>query len=221
MRSVVVWVCAATAIAGPGGCSGNKDAGDDSGGAPPSCDDLATSPLGQVDVNDWPAGLADVLTPFDNIAGRWEATSSCGSVVAVKFVTTTRESLDVVTTPWTPVPSLSCGCTADPSFGDDTKYNPVAFDPSFEFYVEVFDDPALDGRTIPSSGALFPPTAPFVFRGCGVDDVDPVLLSAYDQVSTVLRVLPSGEMTGSLVLTPKEGDPTVCELSDFTLVEAL
>ena len=44
----------------------------------------------------------------------------------------------------------------------------------------------FSARTIPGSGALFGPGQPMSFRACAVDDVDPILQSAYDRVTAVL-----------------------------------
>lgn len=211
LRTVLLGLCSLVL-----GCSGDGKDGDD---PPPSCEVVVTAPLTEVDATTWPAGLTDAIPDYNALAGRWTATSSCGGEVALKFVTRPQEELLVVQEPW--VTTQPCGCTTDPSFEADSAYNAVAIHESFEFYVETFPDPALDGITIPSSGALFGPGSPLTVRACGVDDVDPVLQSVYDQVTTIVRVDAAIGMTGSLVLTPKEGEVEICELSGFTLVEAL
>jgi hypothetical protein len=204
--SVVLW-----------GCSGkNKD--DDS--APDaSCDDIVTERLGSVAATEWPAGLAEAVPTYNDTGGRWTATSSCGGEIAVKFTRVSQEDLLVVREPWTTT-NLPCGCITDPNHPDDTAFDVVALHENYAFYVESFDDPALNAQTIVSSGALYGPGEPLQFRACGFDNVDPYLQSRYDQITTVVRVDAGGVMSGTLVLAPIDGPVETCELTGFVLVEA-
>lgn len=207
------------------GCSGKGK--DDDSAPDASCDDIVTERLGAVSVDEWPAGLAEAIPDFELIGGRWSATATsdstaataCSGTIALKFTTETREDLLVVREPWSS-PTLPCGCQSDPSFPSDNTLDVVALTENFSFYVETFGDPALNARTVPGAGALFGPGEPMSFRGCAVDDVDPILQSAYDQVTTVLRVT-GGVLSGTLVLAPVSGAVETCELTDFKLVEAL
>jgi hypothetical protein len=196
-------------------CTGkDKDDGTQAGN---DCDSIETAPLAQVEATQWPAGLTDAIPVYNDLGGRWTASNSCGEPIAIKFVTRPQEELEVVQTPYNT--TERCGCPTDPKYLDDTQYDVVALHDNFDFFVEVFDDPGLAGQTIKAAGALYGPGEPMTVRACGVDDVDPILQSAYDQVTTILRV-EGGAMTGSLVLAPAEGEPVVCDLSDFVLVEA-
>lgn len=200
------------------GCSG-KSKDDDTAAGSATCDDIVTERLGGVSVDEWPAGLAEAVPVYNGLDGRWTATSSCGEDITVKFTRDTQEDLLVVREPWTTT-TLQCGCSTDPSFPDDTSFDVVALHENFSFYVESFTDPALSARTIVSSGALYGTGEPLIFRACGLDDVDPILQSRFDQVTTILRVDASGVMTGTLVLVPVDGAVETCELTDFQLIEA-
>jgi hypothetical protein len=210
----LVWLGASALI----GCGGDKDQGTDPDAV--SCEGLATSVLGQVESTRWPAGLADALPRYDLLDGRWEASSSCGGLLTLKFVSVPREALEVVTSPYT-AESSNCGCVADPEFGADEQYPMAAVSPDFEYFVEVFEDPALDGQTLRGEGVLFGTGAPISFRGCARDDVDPILQSQYDQVAAIVRIDNAGQLSGTLVLEPLEGEPEECTLSGFRLIEAL
>jgi hypothetical protein len=207
------------------GCGGNGK--DDDTAPDASCDDIVTERLGSVSVEEWPAGLAEVIPTYDGLGGRWTATATsdsadstlCNGTLALKFTNHSREDLQVVREGWTST-TLTCGCLTDPQYPDDTSFDVLAIDDGFQFYVESFGDPALNGVTLTGSGKLFGAGAPMDFRACAVDDVDPVLQSAYDQVTTVLRVI-DGVMTGTLVLVPTSGAVETCELTDFALVEPL
>lgn len=201
-----------------GGCGGDKDETPDPDAV--SCEGLATEPLSRVEVTRWPAGLTEALPLYDTLDGRWEASSSCGGLLTLKFLSVPREELEVVTAPYE-AGSSNCGCVWDPELGSDEQYPMAAISRGFEYYVEVFDDPALDGRTLEGEGVLFGSGAPVAFRGCAHDDVDPILQSVYDQVATIVRIDPNGVLSGSLVLTPVNSEPEVCELTGFSLVEAL
>lgn len=213
--AAVAAVALATSLAA--GCGGHKD-GTDTGSDPASCNDVVTERLGAVETTRWPDGLAEALPVYQRIAGRWSATSSCGSSVTVKFTTVLQEDLQVVTTPW-PNTTTACGCETDPSFPADNQLGAVALTEDFQYFVEAYDDPALDAISITGRGTLFGPSQPLAFRGCAVDDVDPVLQSAYDQVSTIVRIDANGELSGTFVLTPAGGSPDTCELSGFDLIE--
>jgi hypothetical protein len=197
-------------------CSGNdKDDGTQVGN---DCDSIETAPLSQVEATEWPAGLTDAIPVYNSLGGRWTASNSCGGEIAVKFVPRPQEELEVVTSPYNT--TERCGCPTDPKYLDDTKYDVVALHSNFDFYVETFDDPGLAGQTILSGGALYGPGEPMTVRACGIDDIDPILQSAYDQATTIVRI-ENGAITGSLVLAPATGEPVVCDLTNFTLVEAL
>jgi hypothetical protein len=200
--------------------------GDDETTAPPpeaSCDDITSAPLGEVDVNDWPDGLPEAIADYNLIGGRYEAVASeaCGvGVVAVKLIPATQEELLIVTETWPAADILTCGCVADTKFGDDTAYAIAAQIPAFEFYIESFGDPGIDNQNVVGTGALFSPSAPLTMRQCGTKDVDPILGSAYDQFTTILRI-EDGLLTGGLSLAKIDGTRVDCELSDFELIEAL
>jgi hypothetical protein len=204
MRTVLLCVVAL-------GCGGDKDT--ETPGDPNLCNDLVAEPLPTVPATDWPAGLDAAMPEYVEIGGRYTVTSSCGQVLTVKLTRQEQDQLKVVTSPF-PEGAGDCGCTADPNYGDDTEYDVIALFEDFEIYVESFEDPALDSATFENDGALFGPGSPMLVRFCVTEDVDPVLNSAYDQVSIVLRV-EGGSLNGALVLTPFEGEPEVCELSGF------
>ncbi|MEZ4237686.1 MAG: hypothetical protein R3F59_16370 [Myxococcota bacterium] len=198
------------------GCSGKGKDADTAG--EPSCDGLTTNVLGQVEVTQWPAGLSDVLVPYDGLEGRYQVSSTCGGLVTIKIVAVPREELQVVTSPYA-AGSSGCGCTFDPDYGDDAQYPMGAITETFDFYVDSYEDPALDGQTLHGQGVLYGTSAPFLFRGCALDDVDPVLQSAYDQVGGIVRITDAGELEGAIILRPLNGEAEVCELGGFDKVE--
>lgn len=193
-------------------CSGG---GDDETTEPfATCDEIVAAPLPEVEATAWPDGMAEAIGTYNSLAGRWEATSSCGGTVALKFVTPTQEELQVVTESWS-TPGLSCGCVTDPAFADDTAYDVIALHENFEFFVEAYDDPGLDAKNVMAAGALYGPGAPLEFRACGTTNIDPLLASEYEQATTVLRVESGGTMTGTLVLARTDGTKDTCDLSSF------
>jgi hypothetical protein len=208
MRTIV-------AVAALAACSGDKTT--DTGLDPNLCSQLVTQPLGSVPATDWPAGVTDDLPLYEPLSGRYQVNNSCGDALYVKFTAKTQEDLNVVTTPY-PEGAGGCGCTVDPVYGDDSQYDPVLTHDGFQFYVESWDDPGLSSQVFVGEGALFGPDQPMQFRSCGVQDVNPALNSAYDTVATIAR-LEGGELTASIVMTPFEGDPVVCDLSGFSKVE--
>ncbi|MEQ1569823.1 MAG: hypothetical protein ABMA64_29575 [Myxococcota bacterium] len=208
MRTIAVWM---TVV----GCNGKGD-DTDTAGDPDLCGDLATAPLPTVAATEWPTGLTEVMPNYREISGRYSTTSSCGAVLTVKVTAEPESGLEVVTTPY-PAGAGGCGCTTDPSYGDDAALGAIALVDTFEFYVEEYADPALDGESFDLTGALFPPTADVQFRGCAEVDVDPVLVSAYDRVSIAVRMT-GGSLNGSVTLTPAEGDPEVCDLGGFNKI---
>ncbi|HHO54342.1 MAG TPA: hypothetical protein ENK18_26595 [Deltaproteobacteria bacterium] len=203
-------VGALTACAGPSGTDGTTT---NEG----SCDDIVTAPLGTVSVEDWPQGTADAMETFLSIPGRWEVDNSCGLPTAIKITTGPQETLELVQEPW-PL-THDCGCLTDPSFAPDSKYGLVAVHDSFEFFVETFDDPGVSGQTLEGSVTLFAPGEAMRLRGCAVTNIDPLLGSTYEQLTTILRIEQGGIMSSDLVLAKEDGTVQVCTLSNFTLVE--
>lgn len=183
-----------------------------------TCNELDKAPMSQVPATEWDPGLGDAFDDFELLAGRWNVSNECGGIVGIKITTPDRESMDIVTSTWT-TPSLFCGCVNDPEYADDTKYDPIATFDGFEFYIETFDDPGVQGQNIVGSGSLFS-GAPFTVRGCAVKDIDPAFGSAWDQMTAIIRI-ENGEPTGSLVLATNEQQVTTCKLSNWQLVQKL
>lgn len=181
------------------------------------CDDIVTAPLGSVPVEEWPQGTPDAMETFLSVDGRWEADNSCGLPTAIKITTGPQDQLQLVQEPW-PL-TRDCGCLTDPSFAPDSKYELVALHDSFEFFVETFDDPGVQGQTLAGSATLFTPGEALRMRGCAVTDIDPALGSAYEQLTTILRIEQGGNMSSDLVLAKEDGTVEVCTLSNFTLVD--
>lgn len=200
------FVAAALAAA----CGGDDTT--DTAGDPDLCT-LQTSPLPTVEVTDWPEGLSEVAPLYDGVSGRYSVTSSCGDVLIVKIIHPDREQLEVVTTGY-PAGAGGCGCAADPDYADDAAYGPVATFTDVQLYVESYPDTSLNARTLDGAGALFAPDDPMQLRFCMHDDIDPVLLSAYDQLDISIR-LEAGALTGKLVFTDAAGAVTDCSLSGF------
>jgi hypothetical protein len=206
MRSMLWVVVAAVA------CNGRKDS-TDTGGDPDLCT-LSTGALPTVPATDWDPGLGPAMEVYDAVGGRYSLTSSCGDVLSAKILHQDREQLQVVTAGY-PAGAGGCGCTVDPDNGDDSLYGPIATFTEFEFYMETYPDPALNSVTLTGTGALFDEGAPFQMRFCATQDIDPILNSAYDVASIVLRSA-GGALSGSIVLTTEAGDVETCTLQGFT-----
>lgn len=199
------------------GCGGDDT--DTHSGGPSGCDALVSEPLGQVPATEWDPDLGPAMATYDELAGRWTADTSCGiGRVGIKFVTHTRDELEVVREPYPA--GVPCGCTIDPSFGPDGTYGPLATFTDLEFYVETWDDPGVQGQNVIASGALYASDDPFQVRACGTQTIDPYLGSAYDDLTTIVRV-GGGALSGAIVLTTLTGESSTCDLTDFELVEAL
>lgn len=199
------------------GCNGDSGT-TDTDGAAGTCDEIEVEPLTSVPATEWDPALSAAFVDYDSLAGRWNAVDACGGTVGIKILTPDRETMDIVTQPWT-TERLICGCVNDPLYGDDTQFTPLATFDGFQFYIETFDDPGVQGQTIVGSGSLFG-DAPFTVRGCAVTNIDPALGSAWDQVTAILRV-EGGVPTGALVLANKEQEVTSCALTDWQLVQKL
>jgi hypothetical protein len=196
----------------------NGDGGDDSGTTPTvaSCDSVITSPLTQVPSEQWPAGTPEAIDTYLGVSGRWEVQNSCGDPTAVKITIGSEELLQIVQTPWTE--GVDCGCVADPIYDADSSYPVVALHENFRFYVETFDDPGVQGKTVEGAGALFGGSSPLSFRGCGTENIDPIDNSLNDTLTTVMRVDSSGIMSGQILLTTDAGEVTTCDLTNWTFV---
>ena len=198
-------------------CSGGDDpTGTTEAG---SCDGIATSPLAEVSSEAWPDGTAEAIETYRTVDGRYETTNSCGYPTAIKLTThiAGEEALQLVTEPW-PV-SRDCGCLTDPNFAPDSKYGLVALHDEFQFFVETFDDPGVQGQTLVGDGALFTPGEPMRFRGCATTNIDPLLESRYEQLTTIFRIELGGTLSADLVLATPEGEVEVCSLSGFVKIE--
>jgi hypothetical protein len=200
------------------GCGGNDDTGTHSGD-PGGCLSIVTEPLGSVPATEWDPDLGPAMETYDGLAGRWTAETDCGlGRIGLKFVNRAREELEVVREPYPT--SLPCGCDNDPDFGADSAYAPLALFTDFEFYVETWDDPGVEGQNVISAGGLFDASAPFQVRACGRQSIDPYLGSEWDALTTFLRVT-GGTLGGTVLLSKDSGETSACALSDFVLVEAL
>ncbi|MBX2798131.1 MAG: hypothetical protein KTR31_10690 [Myxococcales bacterium] len=212
MRTLTMVVFAAA-------CSGG-DATDDVPDAR-TCDDVTTEAVGTIPVDQWPEGVQEAFDNYDGVEGRWEVSNSCGADTAIKITTFSREELELVTDPW---PStLNCGCVTDPSFSADSKYDVVGTYPRFEFFVESFEDPAVDNKGLSLTNddgiaTAFAPGSPMGFRGCLTTTVDPLLGSEYEQYTAIVRRT-GGSLSVDLILAREDGSFDQCELSNFVLVE--
>ncbi len=199
----------------------NGDGGDDGATTPQpgGCDSVVTSPLSQVPTDQWPEGVPEAIDTYLSVPGRWETENSCGGTTGVKITIASEEDLEVVLEPWNTV--SACGCATDPNFEADSTYDVVALHENFQFFLETFDDPGANARTVPGSGALFAPGEPLKFRGCGTQNIDPVTGSDFDLVTTIMRVTGTGGLNGTVVLTDEDGEveQRVCELTNWTFVE--
>lgn len=199
-------------------CGGDKETTPTDGDAG-TCDEIVTAPLTEVPATEWDPALGPALEDYDGLSGRWNVKNECGgATVGIKLVAKDRETLELVTEPWTST-TITCGCANDPLYGDDTDFAPLAFFEGFEFYVETFDDPGVQGQTVIGSGGVFS-GGPFSVRSCAVQNIDPILGSAWDQMTAIVRV-EGGTIVGTLVLATDEGTVETCSLTDWDLVEAL
>lgn len=200
------------------GCGGDKET-DDTGGGELGCSQLVANPLPTVPASEFPPDLGARMETYDSLPGRWTADTDCGiGEIGIKLVGVPRDELQVVEQGY---PAGSpCGCTADPSYGHDGEFGLIATFSSFEIYIETWDDPGVQGRTLVSVGGLFDAASPFELRACGRDEIDPYLGSQWDTVTGALRVV-AGELEASILLSNDTGESTTCNLSNFTLVEAL
>jgi hypothetical protein len=201
------------------GCGGDDDGGSDSGSDAAGCATLETAPLGTVPATEWDPGLPPAMDAFESLSGRWTAATDCGlGTIGIKLVGGTRDDLQVVTTPY--APGYDCGCVTDPAFGPDTDYGPIATFTGLSVYLETWDDPGVQGQSVDNGGALYGAGAPFEVRACGRQDIEPYLLSAWDSLTTVVRVT-GGTLEGTVRLATDEGETSVCALTDFQFVEGL
>ncbi len=200
-------------------CNGDKDEGTHSGD-PSGCDALVTEPLPSVPATEWDPDLGPAMATYDSLGGRWTATADCEGVgeIGLKFLKRSRDELQVVREGYPP--GLPCGCDNDPDFGADADFGPLATFTDFEFYVETWNDPGVQGQTVISAGGLFAADDPFQVRACGRTTIDPYLGSQWDYLTTILRVS-GGNLEGAIVLSNDAGESTTCALTGFDLVEAL
>lgn len=211
MRWLVLGFVAAGCNGDGGGGGNDTDLG--------TCDDLVTAPLPTVPSTDWPEGLAEAITSYQEFGGRYEVSNTCGDGIAVKITPPLFETLEVVTEPYNT--TQECGCTVDPDFPDDAQLDMLATMSGFEVFIESWTDPGIAGQTVVGSGALYAEGTGMLLRACGTEDIDPYLQSAYDQLDVVIRIDESGSLVGLLRLTPvdPEAPVEICDLSNFNLQE--
>lgn len=211
-------------------CSGNgnnDDTGDDGTQTPLACDSVVRTPIGQVNAQDWPAGVAEALPAYEALDGLYEGETDCvEGDVQVRITTGSGDVMDVVEQPWPE--SLNCGCTIDPELDADSKYDVIAIhdrpgqgEVSIQIYFRDVPDPTSPGGiTFPDgSVTVFAPGEPMSMRGCATKAVDPIQGSDYERYDAVLRRT-SGAIEADLVLHPASGGESVlCQYRNLTFVE--
>ena len=208
-------------------CSGG---GDDAGEQTAlACEDISTAAVNEVAADDWPdASIGQIIFPTTgtyeglgggSLAGQLfeDVNNSCGDPTNVKITTFSAEEIEIVQDPWPT--SVDCGCTVDPLFDADSKMQVIALhqvpERVIEVFVETFDDPVVQGRINFDSSfmAFYGPNEPLEWRACLSDSVDDFEGSDFETYDIIVRKRRgSANFEIDLILTPREGDPTTCEL---------
>lgn len=202
-------------------CGGGADDDTDLPASQATCDDLTAAPLSEVPVEDWPDGMPQILEQYANVSGLYEvkASGACANEkFAVKLVPRGQEELLVVPEPWAAADILTCGCVTDPVYGDDTTLPIAAQIPEFEVYIEDFGEVGVNNLSVLGSGALFSPSQPLTMRACATKNVDPILGSAYEQFTAIVR-LENGNLSGAITLVTTEGANETCELTEWEFID--
>lgn len=212
MREFRVAIAAIAAM----GCGSGDNAGEDSGGTPPSCE-YQTAPLSSVDSTQWPDGLTDSLSAYQALDGIWTAADCLDPSVRHEFKITAppQEQLEIIQGG---ASSSPCGCTQDPVYDHDNTMNPVALVPTLDVFVPIgVFDVGVEARTYAFTGALFGPGQPLSLRACADRRIDPAENSAYDDAWLTIRVDTDDRLAMSIKLARLgEGDQTVtCEITDW------
>ncbi len=218
----VMFVATSAALLGVA-CAGDDDPGTQTALA---CDVLEAANLKTVNRNDWPDGVAQALSNYEDIGGLYSAESSCGNS-NVKFEVGDVSQIDIITRPWPE--DLECGCVEDPNFEADSMLNPVAIhrmpqgQKSLFVFVEKFDDPAVDGVTLTNGTVTaFQPTEPLQLRGCATRQVDPLAGSNYQFYTAIVRQ-PRGtsSLEFDVVLSDAldGAEDRICEFRNLKLIE--
>ena len=184
---------------------------------------IEVMPLGSVPQTEWPDGVAEGIDNYLAIGGTYSVTNSCGGGSTTITITTSTQELlssemDVITTPWPG--TRDCGCLTDSKFPSDSRLNAVAMHDKIEFFIRDFDDPGVAGVSLVDGGSvvMYAPGDPVELRACINTFIDPLIGSAYETYTALIRMEPSG-MTVDLVFATEEGEVTTCNLSGFSRIE--
>lgn len=180
-----------------------------------ACDSLQTTVIGEVPVEEWPAGLATARDFTQDIAGFYQAFDSCtGEKVQITIESIETTQVEIVTTPYTA--GAPCGCTQDPDFAPDANLDMTTFIPRFSFRVDNVDDPFVSGFNFQMDGATYSPTEQLLLRACTTENIDPVSNSIYRDVDLVVRATQNQNIEAQLIFDPLDGSSeVVCTIDDF------
>ncbi len=196
----------------------------DDGGGPiepiePLCDDMYTTPLGEVQYSQWPPDAETAHGLLGSMPARYTASDSCkeGGPTYVKVTGAVDwEYLPLVTQSYS---EIGCGCTEDADFKTDSEYDHIAQVQGATVFLEDGFEAGAQNTTVFTDTALFGSGAPFMVRTCGSLQVQPYRGSAYDELKVVFRIDRGGVRTGTYTLS--NSDETLeCQLSNF-VVEAV
>lgn len=186
---------------------------------PPLCNDMQTTPVGNVPYNQWPDGADTAHATMNTMAARYSTVDSCKSG-GETFVKVTGEipweSLPLVTTPYSEV---GCGCQEDSANLTDSEYDHVAQYDGATVFVEDGFEAGAQNTTVFTDTALFGPGGPFLVRTCGGLQIEPYRGSEYTQLDVVFRLDAAGLPSGSYYLTNDE-ETVECELTTWQVVAA-
>lgn len=192
-------------------CKGGKD---DSDTDVIDCDAYTDTPLSNIAVPDWPAGLAEAVQAYEALEGTWTA-DACGTQITV-VMRPIADSGDISVVEQGLPANAQCGCTHDPANPVDGAIGPIAYT-TLDLSVANYPHEGFreeNAGNVPGLPIAFFNDPDLRVRGCVNHLVPPVLLLDYTDNLITLRTGDSG-VSGNVSLTGDGVAPETCTLTNW------